>query len=136
MIAACNRAGMTTKTIEHLQHQIERLLREHFAEQRAAATAAVERAFASVAAPAATRTTRRTQGRRRPPLEVAGIAEQLYAAVRANPGELMVVIAAHVGQTARALNRPMQLLKRAGRVRSAGERGHTRYFPLTSSKAA
>ena len=40
------------------------------------------------------------------------------------------------GQTPRALNRPMQHLKSAGRVRSAGERGFTRYFPMTSSKAA
>ena len=131
---------MTTKTIEHLQNQIEQLVREHLVAQRAAVTAAVARAFASAApsAPATrtTRTTRRTQGRRRPPVEVAGLAEELYAAVRANPGEPMAVIAAHVGQTARALNRPMQLLKRAGRVRSAGERGLTRYFPMTSSKAA
>lgn len=134
---------MTTKSIEHLQNQIEQLVREHLVAQRAAATEAVARAFAS-AAPATrmtrttrtTRTTPRTQGRRRPPVEVAGLAEELYAAVRANPGEPMVVIAAHVGQTARALNRPMQLLKRAGRVRSAGERGLTRYFPMTSSKAA
>lgn len=127
---------MTTKTIEHLQDQIEQLVREHLVGQRTAATAAVERAFASVAAPVSARAARRTQGRRRPPTEVAGLAEQLYAAVRANPGELMTVIAAQVGQPARALNRPMLHLKRAGRVRSAGERGFTRYFPMTSSKSA
>ncbi len=127
---------MTTKTIEHLQNQIEQLLREHMATQRAAATAAVERAFASLAAPAGTRVTRRTQGRRRPPTEVAGLAEQLYDAVRANPGELITVIAAAVGQTPRALNRPMLQLKGAGRVRSVGQRHHTRYFPMTSSKSA
>jgi hypothetical protein len=127
---------MTMKTIEQLQNQIEQLVREHLAAQCAAATSAVERAFTSIAAPAARRTTRRMHGRRRPPVEVAGLAEQLYAAVRANPGEPMAVIAAQVGQTARALSRPMQHLKRAGRVRSAGQRGHTRYFPMTSSKAA
>lgn len=125
-----------TKTIEHLQNQIEQLVREHLAAHRAAVTAVVERAFASTIAPAAPRRARRTPGRRRPPTEVSELAEQLYAAVRAKPGELMVVIAAHMGQTVRALNRPMQHLKRAGRVRSAGERGHTRYFPMASSKAA
>lgn len=124
---------MTTKTIEQ---QIEQLVRMHLAAQRSAATAAVERAFASAAAPASTRTARRSPDRRRPPTEVAGLAEQLYAAVRANPGELMSVIAAQVGETPRALNRPMLHLKRAGRVRSAGQRSLTRYFPMTSSKSA
>lgn len=135
---------MTKNTLEHLQTQIELLVREHLAALRVAATAAVERAFASVAAPPRTMPAKRrpgpsaprTHGRRRPPTEVAGLAEQLYEAVRANPGELMAVIAAHIGQTPRALNRPMQHLKSAGRVRSAGERGFTRYFPMTSSKAA
>ena len=126
---------MTTKTIEHLQNGIEQLVREHLVAQRAAATAAVERAFAAVAAPTGARATRRAQGRRRPPTEVAGLAEQLYAAVRANPGEVMTVFAAQVGQPTRALNRPMLHLKRAGRVRSAGQRGFTRYFPMMSKSA-
>jgi hypothetical protein len=34
---------------------------------------------------------------------------------------LMAVIAAHLGQTPQALNRPMLHLKRAGKVRSAGQ---------------
>ena len=127
---------MTTKTIEQLQNQIEQLVREHLVAQRSAAAAAVERAFASVAAPTSTRASRRAQGRRRPPAEVAGLAEQLYAAVRANPGELITVIATQVGQTPRALNRPMLLLKRGGRVRSVGQRHHTRHFPMASSKTA
>jgi hypothetical protein len=134
MIAAWERRRMTTKTIEHLQNQIEQLVREHLAGQRAAATAAVERAFASATAPAV-RGTRRAPERRRPPNEVAGLAEQLYNAVKANPGELMTVIAAQLGQTPRALNRPMLHLKRAGRVRSAGERHLSRYFPMTSKSA-
>ena len=51
MIAACDFQRMTTNTIEHLQNQIEDLVREHLAMQRSAATAAVERAFASASAP-------------------------------------------------------------------------------------
>lgn len=125
-----------TNTIEQLQRQIEQLVREHLVAQRSAATAAVERAFASVASPTNARAPRRASGRRRPPTEVAGLAEQLYDAVRANPGETMMIIAAQVGQTPRALSRPMLRLKRAGRVRSAGQRSFTRYFPMTSSKAA
>jgi hypothetical protein len=60
------------------------------------------------------------------------LAEKLYEAVRANPGETMTVLMAKVGGTARALNRPMTVLKRAGRVRSVGERHHTRYYPMVS----
>jgi hypothetical protein len=128
---------MTTKNIEHLQSQIEELVREHLAAERSAATAAVERAFASATAlPSNVRATRRRSSRRRPPTEVAGLAEQLYAAVRANPGELMSVLAGQLGQTPRALNRPMLQLKGAGRVRSAGQRHLTRYFPMALSKAA
>ncbi len=127
---------MTMKTIEHLQSQIEEVVREHLAAQRSAATAAVERAFGTGTAASSTRAPRRTSSRRRPPIEVAGLAEQLYAVVRANPGELMIVFAQQLGQTPRALNRPMMQLKQAGRVRSAGERHLTRYFPMALSKAA
>ena len=126
------------KTVEHLQSQIEELVREHLAAQRSAATAAVERAFGSAIAPSSTgtRAPRRTSSRRRPPAEVAALAEQLYAVVRANPGELMIVFAQQLGQTPQALNRPMTQLKQAGRVRSAGQRHLTRYFPMALSKAA
>ena len=128
---------MTTKTIEHLQNEIEKLVRAHLAAQRAAVTTAVERAFASAASPAKTAALRqRAWGRRRPSSEVSGLAERLYESVRANPGEPMTIIAAHVGETPRALNRPMLQLKRAGRVRSAGQRSLARYFPMTSSKSA
>jgi hypothetical protein len=92
--------------------------------------------FGGAEADANARSTRRVMSRRRPPTEVAGLAEQLYAAVRANPGEQMIVFARQLGQTPRALNRPMLLLKTAGRVRSAGQRHLTRYFPMTLSKAA
>lgn len=125
--------GMTTTPIEHLQNEIEKLVRAHLAAQRAAATAAVERAFMSAMTtkPRASVPTK-TWGRRRPPTEVGRLAEELFEAVRAHPGETMAVIAPHVGETARALSRPMEHLKRAGRVRSAGQRSLMRYFPMTS----
>ena len=126
---------MTTNTIGDLQNQIERLVRDHLTAQQRAATAAVERAFASVAAPAKTRTPRSGTGRRRAPAEMSGLAERLCEAVRANPGETIKVIASQVGENARALNRPMLRLKREGRVRSAGQRHLTRYFPMTASRA-
>ena len=126
---------MTTKAIDDLQNQIERLVREHLTAQQRAATAAVERAFASVAAPAKTCPPRLPAGRRRAAAEMSGLAERLCEAVRANPGETIKVIASHVGETPRALHRPMNRLKREGRVRSAGQRHLTRYFPMTASRA-
>ena len=120
----------TTNATQELQVQIERLVREHLAAQRRAATAAVERAFAAavpVRAPAA----RARSGRRRAATEVLALAERLYEAVRTQPGETIAVIAAQVGETPGALHRPMVHLKNAGRVRSAGQRHGTRYFPMT-----
>jgi hypothetical protein len=73
---------------------------------------------------------------RRASTEVAELAEQLFKAVQACPGETMTVIAARVGEKPRALNRPMLHLTRAGRVRSAGERNLTRYFPMTAARSA
>jgi acyl-CoA reductase-like NAD-dependent aldehyde dehydrogenase len=128
---------MTTKSIEQLQSEIEKLVRAHLAAQKAAASAAIERAFAvaTTSKPKASTPSPRAWGRRRPPTEVAGIAERLYDAVRAHPGETMAVIAAEVGESALALSRPMHHLKNAGRVRSAGQRHLTRYFPMSSKSA-
>jgi predicted transcriptional regulator len=73
---------------------------------------------------------------RRPANEMADLVERLYEGVRANPGATMIAIAAHVGKSPRALHRPMFHLKRAGKVRSAGQRQHTRYFPMTASRSS
>src|SRR4051812_14461961 len=120
---------MSTTTTERLHQQIEQLIRAHVAAQRTAAIAAVERAFATTTVSPrgkAPREGNKTQCRRRPQ-DLVGIAERLYEAVRAHPGETMMVIAPHVGETWRTLNRPMMYLKKAGRVRSAGQRNGTRY---------
>jgi plasmid stabilization system protein ParE len=128
---------MTTKMSEALEKQIERLVREHLEGQQMAARAAVERAFAATARePRAEAPRRGVMSSRRAPSEMAELAEQLFAAVQTCPGETMKVIAARVGEKALALNLPMQHLKRAGRVRSAGERSLTRYFPMTAAKSA
>ena len=126
---------MTTKTIEGLPTQIERLVREHLAAQQKAATAAVEHAFASAVALTRNRPVpSKTGRRRRRTTEMAELAERLSEAVGACPGETMASIAARVGEKPRALNRPMLHLKSAGRVRSAGERNLTRYFPMTAAR--
>lgn len=130
-----------TTSNEELGERIERLVQEHIAASRAAAQDAVARAFAS-AAPAPARARARQQvmpsttGKRRTPAEMAALAEQLFQAVCAKPGETMMVLAADVGTSARELHRPMSLLKRDGRVRSVGATSFTRYFPMTNGAAA
>jgi hypothetical protein len=127
---------MTTEIPDTLETKIERLVREHLLEQQAVAKAAVERAFAMLAPVPRVAPRRRASFIRRAPSKVAELAEQLFEAVQAFPGETMTVIAARVGEKPRALQRPMTHLKDAGRVRSAGERNFTRYFPMAATKSA
>jgi hypothetical protein len=126
-----------TKPLKALQSEIERLVREHLDEQHRAAVAAVERAFASAEMPTKKAPVARSRHvRRRARSEMLALTDQLYAAVRAKPGETITVIAAELGETAKTLQRPMAHLKRAGRVRSAGQRHLTRYFPMHAQKSA
>ena len=122
---------MTTTNAETLEAKIEAVVREHFAAQQVAARAAVERAFARLvpARPVAVTQVRGSRSRR-DAAQLAELAERLSDAVQACPGETMTVIAARLGQKPAALHLPMQHLKEAGRVRSAGERSLTRYFPM------
>lgn len=120
-----------------LEVAIERLVAEHVAALRAAATSAVERAFSAGSGgrrPAST--PRRAAGHRRAPGEVAALAERLYVAVSANPGAGMPKLASLLGTSPRALNRPAIQLRRAGRLRSVGQRQATRYFPMTGKASA
>lgn len=74
---------------------------------------------------------------RRTSADVAELGERFYEVLCAHPGEAMVVLAAKLGATPRELHRSVMLLKRAGRVRSVGQRGAMRYFPTSrSAKAA
>ena len=125
---------MTAKIPEILDAKIEQLVREHLLVQQVAAKSALERGFALTTARAATR--RRRTYVRRAPTKVAQLAEQLFEAVEACPGETMTVLAAQVGEQPRALQRPMTHLTDAGRVRSASERNFTRYFPMKVAKPA
>lgn len=127
---------MTTTTIEQLQNEIERLVREHVAACHRAAATAVDRAFGSVTRRPKTRRkapTKAAKARRRRPADIAALGERLYEAVCANPGERMTVLVAQIGGTPRELQRPMTLLKRAGRVRSVGQRHLMRYFPMAET---
>lgn len=139
---------MTTKTMNHgdLAEGIEHLVREYISTIRIAAEGAVQRAVAASvgrsAAPSAKKRRQPSaapsarQGTRRPSDQIGALSERFYEALCRSPGEKMTVLAPMVGATARDLNRPMLLLKRAGRIRSVGTKHATRYFPMATRSAA
>ena len=147
MSGRANGLRMTTKTMNHgdLAQGIEHLVREYISTIRIAAGGAVERAVAASvgrsAAPSAKKqrsssAPSRQQGTRRPSDEIGVLSEQFYEALCRSPGEKMAVLAPMIGATARDLNRPMLLLKRAGRIRSVGTKHATRYFPMAPRPSA
>jgi hypothetical protein len=116
-----------------LSEKIEKLLKEHIAASRRAAESAVQRAFASAPRPsrvAGQRPGPKKGGKRRTAEEIAALGELFYEAVRARPGETMSVLSPDLGATSRELYRSITNLKAAGRIRSAGQKHMTRYFPM------
>jgi hypothetical protein len=134
-----------TASPQDLCSRIEHLVEEYISATRAAAQAALNRAFAtrttatvrpSRSTPPSPTSSRSRTGARRAADEIGALSERLYEAVCRTPGEKMEVIAPVVGATARELNRPMQRLKQAGRVRSVGTRHATRYFPMARERTS
>ncbi len=138
---------MTTKTANHgdLAQGIEHLVRDYISTVRVAALGAIERAVAAsvggVASPSAKKrppigAPSPGQVARRPSEEIGALSERFYEALCRSPGERMTILAPIVGATARDLNRPVVLLKRAGRIRSVGTKHSTRYFPMAPRSSA
>ncbi len=137
-----------TKTMNHgdLAQGIEHLVRDYISTIRIAAEGAVERAVAASvggggAAPSAKKRLKSAapssgRGARRPSDEIGALSERFYETLCQSPGEMMSVLGPMVGATARELNRPMLLLKRAGRIRSVGTKHATRYFPMAQRSSA
>jgi hypothetical protein len=67
---------------------------------------------------------------RREPEEVAELAEELYAQICRHPGETMVTLSRHMNVPAKTLQLPACKLAKAGRIKKAGQRQFTRYFPV------
>jgi hypothetical protein len=66
----------------------------------------------------------------RDPSELSGLTERLYAVIVAQPGETMEVLAPVVGCPGTELRVSIGHLLARGRVKKAGERRSTRYFPM------
>jgi hypothetical protein len=137
VIGACDVEVMTTN--HDLAKQIEDLVRQHVDALRTTAATAIARAFAtappreSARASAPTKPVRvRTQTPRRAPEELVALGERFYTVLCQQPGKTMTEMAPQVGVAPRVLHVAVARLKRAGRVRTVGERQYTRYFPMTS----
>lgn len=122
---------------QQLAQQIEKLVEDFIAGGRGAATAALDRAFGRAVPKRRSegpgRRTGREMASKRAPSELDELAERLYEAIRAKPGEAMTVLAPIVGSTPRALQLPAKKLKAAGRIRSVGQRSLARYFPMVKT---
>ena len=99
------------------------------------AVATLERGFQRAieplaSAPSLKRVRRAPPGQRRSPAEIETLAKAFLRVVKKNPGQTMKVLAPMVGSTATELQVPIARLKASGRLRSAGHRQVTRYFPL------
>lgn len=125
----------TPKSIEELASRVEHVVREHLAEVRQAVQDAVTRALegsTNARLPKSKSGTTRRAGTRRTSRELTELQAKLEELVRAKPGESMTTFAGQLQISVRSLHRPMTLLKRAGRVRTVGERSGTRYYPAIS----
>jgi len=129
---------MKANDIERLEQAIERLVREHVAECGRRAMEAVARGFAAGKRPLPRRRAKAVlpASARRSGDALATLTERLHAAVCARPGAAMAALASEVGASARELELPARRLKKAGRIRSVGERNATRYFPVPAKKSA
>jgi len=131
------------KTNKDLGERIEKLVHDlvetHMQETRAAVLAAVARGFETpqlaATQPRAAKSKSRPFNGRRSGGQIAALAERLFELVCAKPGDSMVTFATELGVTSQQLDRPMKMLKNAGRVRSVGERNRTCYFPAVGSKS-
>ena len=143
MVERCDALCMREKTSTGiLEERIEQLVREYIAATRTRVEAALARGFAEPAMrsskPVSAQTklsTRRPASRRRTTDEVADLAERLCAAVHAAPGETMLRLAPEVGATPSELSIAVTRLRSQGRVRTVGQRQHTRYFPAAPASA-
>ena len=127
---------MTTlrTTTQDLGKQIEQLVHAHLVAVRRTAMEAVEQAIGHprVKPLGKSREVKRPSCRKAPcrsPDELSVLGETFYETVCAHPGESMATLTVHMGVAANTLRSVVRRLKGEGRLRTAGQRQHTRYFP-------
>lgn len=129
--------GLVTNE-QKLETQISEALSAYLVAGERIARAAVERALGSgdrmaTAVPAKNRRSNRAVYSRRSSEEIARLCDELCTAVSTRPGESMATLGAQLGEPPSRLTTVVARLKQQGRIRTAGSRQFTRYFPATAS---
>ena len=132
-----------TPSPQSLAHAIECLVAAYVDEGLRAAQLTIARSLATGALQPAVRKSsstpkikkRQSPSARRSAAELAQLEEKLYELVCGSPGASMREFSEVLKVSVRDLNRPMAKLKSAGRIRSAGERTRTRYFPAVGQRS-
>lgn len=147
---------MATTSSNELAENLERLVADFVREAQQMVLAAVAQSLVTSASGAAsspsttTKSSERTRpskraksskrakpGPRRTSAQLDELGERFHEVLRDHPGETMAVLAAKVGCSADELRHPVKRLRRAGRVRTVGQRQSMRYFPtLQKAEAA
>ncbi|HHK41775.1 MAG TPA: hypothetical protein ENJ50_05085 [Planctomycetaceae bacterium] len=113
---------------------MERSVREHMASLEKLAAEAAARGFRRALGKSIAEQNKRkgatTKRARRSSAELMALEEKLHAAICAQPGEKMAAYAEAAKSTSEMLSHPMRRLRAAGRIRSVGQKGRARYFPI------
>ncbi len=128
---------MTTIDITTLEASVEALIQQQLAAYEAQLREALGRKLTTGRRGTPRRkrtksTAARSGAPRRTTEELEALAERFFSAVESTPGETMMTLAAGLGLRAQELERPVLRLKKAGRIKTVGERSRTRYYPMTA----
>ncbi len=134
---------MTAIDITTLEASIEALIQQQVAAYEARLREALGRRLAPRRAASQRQKTglstassrRQAAAPRRSAEELRALGDAFFSAVAASPGETMTTLAAGLGLRTKDLERPVLRLKREERVKTVGERNHTRYYPMTARSA-
>jgi hypothetical protein len=130
--------------MENLQAQIEERINEMVGDVlvliRRAANDAVNNALSGTTAPGGAKAAPKRGKRRasqpqarRSPEELSALCERLYQKIDEDPGKGMAAYAEALSTAVRDLGVVMKRLRKAGRVRTLGERDRMQYFPMDPS---
>lgn len=122
------------KNIEsQLNEIIESAVEQMKAICHAALVAGADRGFGADAATrrptTPSRAASRTLAPRRTPEQIAELAQRFLEVVQADPGQTMSALAPRLEVPTTQLQVPVAYLKKAGKLRTAGQRSFKRYFP-------
>jgi hypothetical protein len=122
---------LQVRGMKNLQAEVEQSIETLVARlQRAVGEAAIEALEQRLVQRPRATAKRRSGAPHRSPAEIMSLAEQLYEAICAQPGERMMELSKVVGQRSEALSLPVSKLLKTGRVRKAGNHQYTRYYPV------